>query len=120
MRIAVSSQGTELSSNVDPRFGRAPYFIIFDTGDNSFEVVSNEQNLNATQGAGIQAAQHVVKKNVDMIVAGNLGPKAFGILSAAGIKAALWAEGTVAQAIELAGNNKLKVCDSASVEGHWM
>ena len=120
MRIAVSSTGTELSSSVDPRFGRAPYFIIFDTSDKSVEAVSNEQNLNAAQGAGIQAAQNVVAQKVDLVIAGNFGPKAFQVLSAAGIKAALWAEGTVAQAIELAEGDRLEVTGSANVEGHWM
>lgn len=120
MRIAVSSQGTDLTSKVDPRFGRAQYFLIFDTGDESFEVITNDQNVNAAQGAGIQAVENVVKKNVDIIVAGNFGPKAFRAIAAAGVKAALWAEGTVSEAIELAQNDKLKICDGANVEGHWM
>ncbi len=120
MRIAVSSQGTELTSKVDPRFGRAQCFLVFDTSDGSLEVVENEQNVSAAQGAGIQAAENVVKKNVDIVVAGNFGPKAFRALGAAGVKVALWAEGTVSEAIELARNDKLKMCDKANVEGHWM
>ena len=120
MRIAVSSQGTDLTSKVDPRFGRAPYFLVFDTGDESFEVVSNEQNVNAAQGAGIQAAENVARKKVDMIVSGNFGPKAFRALNAAGIKIALWADGTVSEAVELARNDRLKISDKANVEGHWM
>ena len=120
MKIAISSQGTELSSRVDPRFGRAPYFIIFDTDDESFKVVENTQNIQAAQGAGIQSAQTVARENVNLVISGNLGPKAFSTLSAAGIKTALWAEGTVAQAIELAKTNQLKINDSANVPGHWM
>ena len=120
MKIAVSSQGTELSSRVDPRFGRAPYFIIFDTEEDDFKVVENSQNVQAAQGAGIQAAQTVARESADLVISGNLGPKAFRTLSAAGIKTALWAEGTVAEAVELAKNNQLKINDSANVEGHWM
>ena len=120
MRIAVTSQGADLTSNVDPRFGRASYFLIFDTSDESFEVVNNDQNVNASQGAGIQAAENVAKKNVDMVVSGNFGPKAFRALNVAGIKLALWADGSVAQAIELARHNELKLADNANVEGHWM
>ncbi len=120
MRIAVSSQGADLTSKVDPRFGRAPYFLVFDTGDDSFDVVNNEQNVNAAQGAGIQAAENVAREKVDMIVSGNFGPKAFRALNAAGIKIALWANGTVSEAIELARNDKLDICDKANVEGHWM
>ena len=120
MRIAVTSQGTDLSSKVDPRFGRASYFLVFDTTDESLEVVENSQNVNAAQGAGIQAAENIARKNVDVVVAGNFGPKAFRALEAAGIKAALWTDGTVSEAIELARNDKLKICDKANVEGHWM
>ncbi len=120
MRIAVSSQGADLASKVDPRFGRAPYFLVFDTGDESFEVVGNEQNVNAEQGAGIQAAVNVSREKVDMVVSGNFGPKAFRALEAAGIKIALWADGTVSEAIELARNDKLEICDKPNVEGHWM
>jgi len=120
MRIAISSQGKDLSSKVDRRFGRTSYFRIFDTDDESFEVVNNDQNVNAAQGAGVQAAENIVRKNVDIVVAGNFGPKAFQVLEAAGIKAALWANGTVSEAIKLARNNKLELCDKANVEGHWM
>jgi predicted Fe-Mo cluster-binding NifX family protein len=120
MKIAVSSQGRDLNSNVDPRFGRASCFIVFDTNDNSHEIVENDQNLNAAQGAGIQAAEIVSRKRVDIVVSGNFGPKAFRALEAAGIKAALCSAGTVAEAIEMAQNNKLEFCDKANVEGHWV
>ena len=119
MRIAVTSQGKELTSKVDPRFARAPYFLIFDTADESLEVVENSQNVNAAHGAGIQAAENVVSKNVEIVVAGNFGPKAFQALGAAGIKTAEWTEGTVSEAIELARNNKLGPSDKPNVEGHW-
>jgi len=120
MRIAVTSQGTDLTNKVDPRFGRALYFLVFDTTDESLEVVENSQNVNAAQGAGIQAAENIARKNVDLVVAGNFGPKAFRALEAAGIKAALWTDGTVSEAIELARSDKLKICGKANVEGHWM
>jgi len=120
MRIAVSSQGTDLSSKVDPRFGRASHFLTFDTSTESIEVFSNDQSVNSAQGAGIQTAENIARMNVDVVVSGNFGPKAFRALEAAGIKAALWAEGTVSEAIELARNDKLKICEKANVEGHWM
>jgi predicted Fe-Mo cluster-binding NifX family protein len=120
MIIAVSSQGKELTSRVDPRFGRAPYFIIYDTDNDSFKAIENTQNLQAAQGAGIQSAQNVAREKVQLVISGNLGPKAFNTLTEAGIKTALWAEGTVAEAVDLAKSNKLKINDRANVEGHWM
>jgi predicted Fe-Mo cluster-binding NifX family protein len=120
MRIAVASQGEEMTSAVDPRFGRAACFLVFDTSDESLEVIPNSESVSAAQGAGVQTAEGIAKANVDIVVAGNFGPKAFRLLEAAGIKAALWADGTVAEAIELARNDQLKMCDGANVEGHWM
>jgi predicted Fe-Mo cluster-binding NifX family protein len=57
MRIAISSQDKDLNANLDPRFGRAAYFIIVDPETMAFEVVENSQNLNLSQGAGIQAGK---------------------------------------------------------------
>jgi predicted Fe-Mo cluster-binding NifX family protein len=120
MKIAISSQGKYPESNVDPRFGRAKYFIVYDTETDSFSAIDNNQNLQAAQGAGIQAAQNVANQKADMVISGNLGPKAYRTLKAAGIRIALWSNGSVKEAIELAKNGKLQFADGANVEGHWM
>ena len=60
MKIAVSSTSKDMESQLDPRFGRASYFIIMDLETMAFEVVENSQNLNLPQGAGIQAAKTIV------------------------------------------------------------
>jgi len=119
MIIAISSEGKDLDSNVDPRFGRAKYFIIFDTATGNFNAIDNAQNIRAAQGAGIQAAQNVAKQNVELAISGNLGPKAYTTLQAAGIKIALWSKGTIKEAIELAKSGKLEYTKGANVEGHW-
>ena len=119
MIIAVSSQGQELTSPVDPRFGRAQYFIIYNTDNDSFEAISNDQNVRAAQGAGIQASETVARQKPEIVISGNFGPKAHHALTAVGIKTALFSDGTVNDAIELAKTNKLQFSDSANVEGHW-
>jgi len=120
MIIAVSSQENSADSAVDPRFGRARYFMIYDTETDRFTAVDNVQNLQAAQGAGIQAAQTVAKHKAELAISGNFGPKAFMTLQAAGIKAALWSGGTVREAVELAKSGKLQIANQANVEGHWM
>jgi len=120
MKIAVTSSGKNLDSQVDLRFGRAAGFIIYDTETGSFEYVDNVQNLNAMQGAGIQAAQNVVEKNVSAIITGNCGPKAFAVLSAAGVKIYVGAQGSVKDVIEKFKNNELEEAQIANVQGHWM
>lgn len=119
MRIAISAQGKDLSSPVDPRFGRATSFVIYDTDKKSFEVISNENNAAAPQGAGIQAAQLVADRSVDMVVSGNMGPKAFSALQAAGVRMVAWSDGTVGEAVELIKSGKYELLDGANVGGHW-
>jgi len=120
MKIAVTSRGAELESEVDPRFGRARYFVIVDTETGESQAVDNEQNLNAAQGAGIQAAQLVAQQGVEALLTGHVGPNAFRALSAAGIKIYSNAEGTVGDAVEQLKAGKLAQAEGADVQGHWM
>jgi predicted Fe-Mo cluster-binding NifX family protein len=119
MKIAISAKGNELSSLIDPRFGRAAFFIIYSTEDGSYEAISNEENASAPQGAGVQAAQSVTSKQVDWVISGNMGPKALSALRAAGVKIASWHEGTVKEAVMLAQKGELKEISGANVQGHW-
>ena len=45
MKIAVTSMGKEINSQVDPRFGRAQYIVILDQSGTVLEAVDNSQNL---------------------------------------------------------------------------
>ena len=119
MKIAVTAQGNTLNSPVDPHFGRAQYFIVVETGSDDFEVVNNEQNLNAPQGAGIQAGKTVADLKADVLITGHCGPKAFRTLSSAGIAVVVGVEGTVAEALEKFGKGEFKPAEGADVEGHW-
>jgi len=120
MKIAFSSSEPENNSMVDPRFGRAKYFIVFDTDTNENSVVDNTVNLNALQGAGIQTAKNTVDLNVDCVVTGNMGPKAFTVMKSAGIQVFTGASGSVSDALLAWKNGELHEADKANVEGHWM
>ena len=86
MKICITSNGPILDSFVDPRFGRCLYFIFVDSGKpEKFEPVKNA-GINAMRGAGIQAAQTVVNQGAEVVISGNLGPNAFRVLSASGVK----------------------------------
>jgi len=120
MKIAISSQGKEMSSPVDPRFGRARYFIVVDTETDAFTVHDNSQNLNAAQGAGIQAATNVANLSVQGVISGNVGPKAHSTLTAAGIDIYLSASGTVQNAVDAFKAGTLTKVDKANVSARWM
>jgi predicted Fe-Mo cluster-binding NifX family protein len=119
MIIGITSTGSDLSAPVDARFGRARNFIIYDTGNATFSVHDNDQNLSAAQGAGIQAAQNFAKLNAEVLLTGNCGPKAFKVLSAAGVKVFSASNCTVQEAIDQHLKGLLPQLNNANVEGHW-
>jgi predicted Fe-Mo cluster-binding NifX family protein len=120
MKLSVTSTGTELDADLDPRFGRAAYFIIADPETMAFEVVENNQNLNLPQGAGIQAGKTIIDNKVDVLITGHCGPKAFKVLQRAGVKVMTGAGGTVTDAIAQFNNGELEVSAEADVEDHWV
>lgn len=85
-RIAVSSEGRDLDSRVDPRFGRAAGFLVIDPETLAFEHVDNRGAQSMGQGAGIQAAELLARHGVTVVLTGYVGPKAYQALSAAGIR----------------------------------
>ena len=119
MKVAFTTSGESLGSPFDGRFGRTPKFLIYDMDSGTIEVIDNEQNLNAAKGAGIQAAEQVMRAGVDCVVTGHCGPKAFRVLSAAGIKVFTAHASTVAEALEQYNSGGLVPAQSADVEGHW-
>ena len=119
MKIAVTSRGTDLASEVDERFGRARYFIIYDTDTGEHRVVDNEVNLNAPQGAGVQSGETVVREGAGALLTGHCGPKAFRVLKAAGVEVFNGCSGTVEEAIERFRKGDLERSEAPDVQGHW-
>ena len=119
MKIAVTSQGTDLDSPMDPRFGRAAYILIVDTKTLDYEVLDNKENANALKGAGIQAASMVSERAAEVLLTGFCGPKAFRVLDAAKINVVNDVEGTVRDAVAAFNEGELSFADGANAEGHW-
>ncbi|MGB9716630.1 MAG: NifB/NifX family molybdenum-iron cluster-binding protein [Thermodesulfovibrionales bacterium] len=107
-KICVSSQGDNLDSQIDPRFGRSPYFLIVDLDSLKYEAVKNP-NIDAMGGAGIQSGQLVISKKVKTVLTGNVGPNAYQTLHAAGIQVITGVSGTVREAIEKFKKGELKI-----------
>ncbi|MFO8048193.1 MAG: NifB/NifX family molybdenum-iron cluster-binding protein [Desulfosudaceae bacterium] len=120
MKILVSAAGNDLSAKVDPRFGRAANFLVVDADTMEFEVVANTQNLNAPQGAGIQAGKTAVNTGAEVVITGNCGPKAFSVLRQAGLQVVIGAEGKIEDVVIAYKNGELQPASDANVEGHWV
>ena len=117
MKICVTSTGSDLDAQVDPRFGRCQYFMIVDPDTMEFEAIPNE-GIGASSGAGIQAAEIVANRGVDVLISGNIGPNAFQTLTAAGVRVLTGASGTIRDAIEMYRAGKLSETAGATVPGH--
>jgi predicted Fe-Mo cluster-binding NifX family protein len=118
VKVAISSTGPSLDSQVDPRFGRCPYFIIVEADTMDFEAVENP-NVMAMGGAGIQSAQLVANKGAEVVLTGNCGPNAFQTFSAAGVKIVVGVVGTVKDAVERFKRGELQTTTQPSVASHF-
>jgi len=100
MKIAITATGNTLESMVDPRFGRAAWFLIIDTETQELlEAIDNTAGKEAAHGAGISAAARVADSGVEALLTGRVGPKALPVLEKGGVRAVNDISGSVRDAI---------------------
>lgn len=116
MKIALTAKGRALDSKLDQHFGRAPFFIIYDVDQNQYDVVDNTDNVNAVQGAGIQAGKLLVDHGVEAVITGQVGPKAATILGTADITIYESQDETVQAALKAFQAATLKVVKPVTVK----
>jgi len=119
MKICVTSQGEGLSAQIDPRFGRARFFVIYDDETKETESLDNSVNVNAAGGAGVQSATTIAETGCQWVVSGHIGPKAMSVLSTAGVKVAVGASGTVSEALEAFRNGQLEEVNESDKPSRW-
>jgi predicted Fe-Mo cluster-binding NifX family protein len=117
MKIAVTSVGTDMDAQVDPRFGRAAYFAIVDTETMDFQAVENA-NVAAAGGAGINSAKAVIDAGAKAVLTGNCGPNAERTLRAGSVKLYTGVAGTVAEAVEQFKAGKCQEAEGPNVQSH--
>ncbi len=117
MKLAISSSGKDLSSQLDPRFGRCRYFLIVETDTMNFEVFDNT-NAALGGGAGIQSAQLIAAKGAKALITGNCGPNAMQTLSAAGIEVYLGQAGIVQELVDTYKSGQLTPTTEANASVH--
>ncbi len=117
MKIAVSAQGASLKDPVDPRFGRCQHFVVYDSDTGQVTAMANPSG-ETSGGAGIQTAQLLVNHAVGAVLVGNVGPNAFKVLNAAGIKVYGGIKGNVENSLELFKEKKLNLMSDPNVSSH--
>jgi len=118
MKTVVTSEGPDMNSAVDPRFGRAKYFVLCDMETGEITPYDNQPDPEAQQGAGLQAGRRVASLGASVLVTGDVGPKAFLALNAGGITVYVGATGSVQDALDDLLDGRLRRTKVPTVEGH--
>ncbi|MGB9610245.1 MAG: NifB/NifX family molybdenum-iron cluster-binding protein [Bryobacteraceae bacterium] len=100
MKIAFSSRGPDPASAIEPHFGHARYFLIYDTASGSWTVLANGSVPPGGHGAGMAAAEKVRELGVQALVTVRMGPHPGAMLEAAGIQVKRASGVTVEEALE--------------------
>lgn len=118
MKIILTSESTGLDSELDPRFGRAGYFLLVDTDTLEYIAMQNP-GATASGGAGVQAAQFVTSQDIQAVISSDFGPHAFNALEAAGVSMYLFGTcRTPHQAIERFKSGLLEPLRAPARRGH--
>lgn len=116
-RVCVTSTGASEQDAVDPRFGRCAYYMISDGPTTDMRAVENTARM-LGNGAGIQAAQMLANMGITIVLTGDLGPNAFRVLRASGIRTFRTLGGTVQEAVADYLDGKLAEIDGPTGPGH--
>lgn len=116
MKIAITSTSTDPEGLAETRFGRAPYFCIYDTEKKAWESLDNGSASEA-HGAGIQTAQTLSRLGVNVVLTGMCGPNAFQTLKAAGMDLYTGIEGSVSQALRAYQDGALSKASEPNAKG---
>jgi len=87
MKIAFTTQGINWDSEMDERFGRTSFLVLFDEEQTDLSWIDNSAIQNEAHGAGPLTVQKLFEMNPDVLITGNgPGKNAAGLLENAGIK----------------------------------
>ena len=84
MKIAIASEGNNKDSEISPRGGRAPYYLIFEN-KKLIEIIKNPFATGGG-GAGFSVAYMLAEKKVDLVITGRIGQNMKYALTEKGIK----------------------------------
>ncbi len=117
MKVAISSSGSSLDAQIDPRFGRCEYLLFVDPETLEYEAVTNENRL-LNGGAGIQTARIIVEKGAKVVVTGHCGPNATEALNTAEVQVLTGFTGTVREGVEQYKRKEVTPIEQSSAPDH--
>ena len=101
MKVAFSAQGNEITSLIEPLFGKAVCLIIYDTSDGCWEIMDTANAFPHLSGAEDQIARTLIDRGVRIVVTGECESRAGRMLKNAGIHIKEANEGSISSLIDV-------------------
>lgn len=118
MKIAVCAKSQGMESIADDRFGRAEYYVIFDTDSRASDTVENAAK-NESAGAGGSAVRLLSKQGVEVVLVPELGPKAVDAVNGFEMKAYRYVDRkTVRETIAAFQADDLQQIETSTTRSH--
>lgn len=117
MKIAIPVDEKTINSTVCASFGRAPFFLVYDTVSEESVFIDNIAAA-STGGAGIKAAQTIVDNKADVLLAPRCGQNAADVIKSANIKIYKTISGSVKENIDAFLTGKLSLLDEIHAGFH--
>lgn len=118
MKIAIPACGGMLDSPVDEHVGRATFFVIYDTDDESHRALDNWRSPTYRHWAGPRAVDILVDAGANVLITQRCGPCAFRMLGERDI-AVYYTEGSsVSSAIRCFREGGFVRADRPNCDGH--
>jgi predicted Fe-Mo cluster-binding NifX family protein len=92
MKLIITSEGDNLKSKFDLRFGRSAWLCVFDSETKDIQFIENE-NKYVNGGAGNKTAAKVAELGAERVISGDFGPKAKSLLEKLRIQMVILDEG---------------------------
>ena len=87
MKIVFTAKGNNWDSQMDPRFGRAEMFLVYDDQSDTLEDISNKQTENMEHGVGPKTSKIMIELEANVVITGSgAGGNALEILKSTGIE----------------------------------
>ncbi len=119
MKIAVTALEPKASSSIDPRFGRGAFLMVYDTDLGTWQALDNTHARAAAHGAGVRAAEQVASSGASVLLTGSCGPRAFSVLTEAGVQVCTGVTGSVVEAVQRYLAGEITPASGPDREGPW-
>lgn len=117
MKIAMPVNGKSMDKGICPSFGRAPYFLIYDTKTEEGLFIDNSA-ASSQGGAGIKAAQLVVDNGADVLITPRCGENAASVINAGKVKIYRSTDGSIEDNLNALKEDKLSILDEIRAGFH--